>query len=471
MSLTDGTGAGLLPSHAMNEVMVIDDDEIRAEATALSLTEHGVQAAIAQSVPDTFRGTLVVLDRLLGDRLPRLSNIAPVIVTSASGSIAAAVRAIQQGAANYLELPVDGTQLAAAIEQANQLAPSKPQRTLANFPLIGESHAMQGLKDAIRKSAPTQSTVLVLGQSGTGKELVARALHAASERATAPLISINCATVPPELIEQELFGTETPTDRAQPGLVDAANGGTLFLDEIAELPSGAQARLLRVLNGEHRRVGSAVAQPVDIRLIAATHQNLAQRVQAGHFREDLYYRLNVVCLEIPPLRERVDDIMPIASWLLERSCKRLGKQGLAFAAEVRQLMLAYHWPGNVRELENAIERAVILSDDDGEITQQLLAIELSTTAPSTMTTAGSSELTSLEDYFVKFVQEHQDNLTETELAEKLGISRKSLWERRQRLNIPRRKTRKRGRRLDQNTTEQTGEGQASAAPTSKDAAS
>ncbi len=439
---------GLLPCRVMNDVTVIDEQRARAEAMALSLVEHGIHANATTTLAEASDDAcLIVLDHLVEERLAELAKHVPVIVTTETGSIAAAVAAMQQGAANYLPLPLDGAQLVAAVEQARQRQPQP--RSLASFPMIGDSVAMRSLKEAIAKTAPTDSTVLVLGQSGTGKELVARALHAASQRAGAPLISINCATVPADLIEHELFGSEGIAGTgAQPGLIDTANGGTLFLDEVAELPSPAQARLLRVLNGEHRRVGSSVTRPVDIRVIAATHQNLPQLVEAGNFRQDLYYRLNVVCFDIPPLCNRPEDIMPIANSLLQRSCQRLGKAGLHFSPDVQAVMLAYHWPGNVRELENAVERAVILSDDDGEITQQLLAIELSANAPSVSSPGGASEATSLEDYFVKFVQEHQDNLTETELAEKLGISRKSLWERRQRLNIPRRKTRKRGRRVD-----------------------
>jgi DNA-binding NtrC family response regulator len=316
--------------------------------------------------------------------------------------------------------------------------------------MVGASKPMLNLFDLIAKVAPTDSTVLIEGESGTGKELVARALHAASARRQAPLITLNCATIPAQLIESELFGH--PPDNAtsiqsgaRRGLLEAADGGTLFLDEIGELPGEVQARLLRVLqDGELREFGSTAARPINVRLITATHRDLRQLIANDQFRDDLYYRLNVVNLPIPPLRERGDDILRLAEAILRRTAERLSKSCSGFSAEANTTMLGYAWPGNVRELANAIERAVILSSG-GEIGADLLTIESAPVAIAE-TNPSTSDQTSIEDYFVRFVTAHQDQLTETELAEKLGISRKSLWERRQRLNIPRKKTRKRGPR-------------------------
>jgi len=212
----------------------------------------------------------------------------------------------------------------------------------------------------------------------------------------------------------------------------------------------AQARLLRVLQeGEIRRVGSTETRKVSVRLITATHRDLLALTQSGHFRNDLYYRLNVVSLNVPPLRDREDDILGLAQWILKKTCSKLDKPVLSFSAESEKAISQYAWPGNVRELENAIERAVILCDDH-VLSPELLAIEPVTTTPfPKVPTHNLEDNTSLEDYFVAFVQEHQDSLTETELAKKLGISRKSLWERRQRLEIPRRKTKTRGVRRNQ----------------------
>ncbi len=324
--------------------------------------------------------------------------------------------------------------------------------------LVGRSAAFKAALTALQRAAPSPIPVLLQGESGTGKELVARALHNLSKRAKAPMISVNCAAIPETLIESELFGHEkgafTGASAGRAGLVEAADGGTLFLDEIGELPLEAQARLLRVLQeGEIRRVGSVQSQKVDVRLIAATHRDLKSLAKIGQFREDLYYRLHVIALKLPALRERGADVNEIANAFLARQSARIGRNDLKFAADAEQAIRHYSWPGNVRELENAVERAVILCENP-EISADLLGIDIELSdleeedflglAPASGSTANTSheptEDLSLEDYFQHFVLEHQDHMTETELARKLGVSRKCLWERRQRLGIPRRKT-------------------------------
>jgi DNA-binding NtrC family response regulator len=315
---------------------------------------------------------------------------------------------------------------------------------------------MQKVFTLIRKVAPTETTVLIQGESGTGKELAARALHLLSPRARKPLISVNCAAIPESLIESELFGHEkgafTGAVSARTGLIEAADGGSLFLDEIGELPAEAQARLLRVLQeSEIRKVGSTQSRTVDVRMIAATHRNLKAMTRTGEFREDLYYRLNVMQIRIPPLRERRADILGLARRFLKRQASKLGRPELSLSPEAMQALERYRWPGNVRELENAIERASILTDGD-VITPAVLDLDSDSAdeyIPETLV-EGNNEQTpardvdssndlSLEDYFQHFVLENQDRMSETELAQKLGISRKSLWERRQRLGIPRKK--------------------------------
>ncbi len=436
----------------MTDVLLIDEQAERSAELALALKNQGVDAECLTHLPEQSQledcNCVVCLDSLLGDQLVSVAKLKPVVVLSENAKVPAAVTAMRQGASDYLALPCDLATLSAAVERA-RTAPTSGAGKLEHFPLIGSCAQMRELKASIAKAAPTDSTVLIQGLSGTGKELVARALHAASERAGAPLISINCATVPQNLIEAELFGRE-PLDNqgGHSGLIEAAEAGTLFLDEVAELPSAAQARLLQVTQGENRRVGSAATQSVDVRIIAATHRDLGELTQNGSFREDLYYRLNVIRLELPPLHQRQQDVVEIASWLLERTSRRLAKEGLSFSEDALDAMQRYHWPGNVRELENAVERAVILADPDSQITQSLLAIEPTQAEQAPGDPGADPDQTSLEDYFVRFVLDHQDQFTETELAEKLGISRKSLWERRQRLNIPRRKTRKRGPRRD-----------------------
>jgi len=294
--------------------------------------------------------------------------------------------------------------------------------------------------ERIRKAAPTDATVLVLGESGTGKELVARALHEASPRRNAPLIAVNCAAIPESLIESELFGHEkgafTGAVATQRGLVEAADSGTLFLDEIGELPPAAQARLLRVLQeGEIRRVGSPQARKVNVRLIAATHRDLPSLVAEGRFRSDLYFRLRVIEIRLPPLRERGEDIPDLAAFLLDKVAKRLNRAALTLAPDAVEALARYPWPGNVRELENAIERAVILAES-GDVTADLLAVEQVVAGGSAEAAADAGTL-SMEEHFRRVVADNQGRLTETELARLLGMSRKALWERRQRLGIPR----------------------------------
>jgi DNA-binding NtrC family response regulator len=373
----------------------------------------------------------------------------PVVLVDQVGDARRAVDAMKRGASDYIVAPFESDELVAAVEHAkSRLAKS----TLGPLNMVGASEPMLHLFELIAKVAPTDSTVLIEGESGTGKELVARALHAASLRRQAPLITLNCATIPAQLIESELFGHPTNDSAdiqpsARRGLLEAADGGTLFLDEIGELPAEVQARLLRVLqDGELREFGSTVARPVNVRLITATHRDLRQLITSDQFRGDLYYRLNVVNLPIAPLRQRGDDVLKLADAILSRTAERLSKPCSGFTQAAQAALLDYAWPGNVRELANAIERAVILCSG-GEIDADLLAIDSTPTAPLDASPPATDQ-TSLEDYFVSFVNANQEQLTETELAQRLGISRKSLWERRQRLNIPRKKTKKRGPRRD-----------------------
>lgn len=324
--------------------------------------------------------------------------------------------------------------------------------------LVFKDPRSQELLSRIERLAPSEANTLIIGETGTGKELVARHIHHLSRRGREPFVAVNCGAFAETLVESELFGHEkgafTGASAGRAGLVEAADGGTLFLDEIGELPLEAQARLLRVLQeGEIRRVGSVQSQKVDVRLIAATHRDLKNLAKAGQFREDLYYRLHVIALKLPALRERGSDVNEIANAFLARQSARIGRDDLHFSAEAEQAIRHYSWPGNVRELENAVERAVILSES-AEISAELLGIDIELSdledddiLDSTLALASANNASheptedlSLEDYFQHFVLEHQDHMTETELARKLGVSRKCLWERRQRLGIPRRKS-------------------------------
>lgn len=383
------------------------------------------------------------------------SSHTPILILSQDTSVANIVDAIKRGAEDYVAVPFNDTKLLKTIEALVKPQLSTKETTIHKIVrpegIIGESAPMLRLFKRINRVAPTEATVMILGESGTGKELVARALHDASKRQEQPMISVNCAAIPETLIESELFGHEkgafTSANAARKGLVEAADGGTLFLDEIGELPLEAQARLLRVLQeGEIRRVGSVESHKVNIRLIVATHRDLRQMAQNGQFREDLYYRLNVLEINLPPLRERSHDVILLAKAILEKMMVRSGTEKMLFSPQALLAISQHNWPGNVRELENAIERAVILSEDN-MVTPELLGLKNTTsatqplravlnTAQNPLAQQEANEL-SMQDYFLRFVLDHQNQMNETQLAQKLGISRKCLWERRKRLGIPR----------------------------------
>ncbi|MCL5041947.1 MAG: sigma-54 dependent transcriptional regulator [Gammaproteobacteria bacterium] len=468
----------------MSHILVVEDEAIirtalrrLLERNQYQVSEAGaVHEAQAQFNLDDF--DLIISDLRLpgepGTELIRKASNTPVLIMTSYASLRSAVDSMKLGAVDYIAKPFDHEEMLGTVArilqqrderkarqaqpQATEPTPETDKPADKDMPIIGSCPPMQTLFKRIRKVAPTDSTVLIQGESGTGKELVARALHEQSRRASAPMISVNCAAIPETLIESELFGHEkgafTGATAGRTGLVEAADGGTLFLDEIGELPLEAQARLLRVLQeGEIRRVGSVQSNKVDVRLVAATHRNLKAMARQGLFREDLFYRLNVIELRLPPLRERGDDVMLIAEALLARAARNMQTGPLHFTPEAAEAIRHYTWPGNVRELENAVERAAIMCDDS-DISTELLGIEpdldyeRTSQATSALETMRNSEPSvsqeptedlSLEDYFQHFVLEHQEHMTETELAQKLGISRKCLWERRQRLGIPRKK--------------------------------
>ncbi|RUR52089.1 sigma-54-dependent transcriptional regulator [Vreelandella populi] len=455
----------------MPRILIVEDEAIIRSALKRLLERHDYTVSEAGSAEDAAQLALCEFDLIISDlRLPgepgttliSAAAPAPVLIMTSYASMRSAVDALKQGAVDYIAKPFDHTELLETIERIlhqQSVQHSEPPAITddggSQQMMIGDCAAMQQVYTRIRKTAPADVTVLILGESGTGKELVARAIHQQSKRAKAPLISVNCAAIPETLIESELFGHEkgafTGASAARTGLVEAADQGTLFLDEIGELPLDAQARLLRVLQeGEIRKIGSVETRHVDVRLIAATHRDLRALSKSGEFRLDLYYRLNVMQIELPPLRERDDDVLQIADILLEKACKRHERPGLRLSRAARQDLRDYPWPGNVRELENALERGVILAeghlihpDDLGLGPVSPRAHASSTASNGEESPAEEEDDLSLEDYFQHFVLEHQDQMSETELAQKLGISRKNLWERRQRLGIPRKKTARR----------------------------
>jgi DNA-binding NtrC family response regulator len=437
----------------MSRLLIVEDDTVLRITLAHLFKCHDYQVVEVGSIADAKRELeaatfdVVIADLGLPDgsgmEIIPCADATPVLIIAGYASVRSAVEAMKLGAVDYIAKPVDDDELLRKIQHllSRQLLLRKVEALKVDTSshqlpgLVGSSPQMREVFRRVGKVAPTNATVLILGESGTGKELVARALHELSPRREAPVVAVNCAAIPENLIESELFGHEkgafTGAVATRRGLIETADGGTLFLDEIGELPIAAQARLLRVLQeGEIRRVGSTQARRVDLRLIAATHRDLERLVTEGRFRPDLYFRLRVMEIWLPPLRARGKDIEALADFLLDKTCRRLNRATLSFSLEAKRAMREHSWPGNVRELENTIERAVILCEG-GAITAELLALEMAGDARSI------ADDESLASYFRRFVLEHQGRLTETELARRLGISRKALWERRQRFGIPR----------------------------------
>ena len=318
-------------------------------------------------------------------------------------------------------------------------------RDVAMSPIVGASARMQRMLRLVARVAPTDSTVLILGESGTGKELVARSLHLLSRRAQGPFVPVNVGALPEALVESELFGyvrgafTNAAGERA--GLIEEADRGTLFLDEIGDMPLPAQVKLLRALeSGEVRRLGENASRVVDVRVIAATHRDLQTLIAEGRFRADLYYRLNVVQLELPPLRERREDIGLLASFFLDRAARRQERGALQFAPEAMALLEKYDYPGNVRELENAIEHAVTLSEGASIVATDLPAAIRSprllpraagaaTDAPNAPESAAARDRMSLDEvtreHVLRVLARHHGNATAA--GRQLGVSRTTLW--------------------------------------------
>jgi len=462
----------------MQNILVVEDESVIRTALRRLLERHDYKVSEAVSVAAAEADyrlsdfSLIISDLRLpgvpGTHLIKKAGSVPVLIMTSYASLRSAVDSMRMGAVDYVAKPFDHNEMIAAVQRIlTEHRPSKQNRAEEKAAsaeadgrvvngFIGNCPEMVTQFDRIEKIAPTDATALILGETGTGKELVARGIHLHSRRHDRPLISVNCAAIPETLIESELFGYEkgafTGANTNRTGLIEAADGGTLFLDEIGELPVEAQARLLRFIQeGEIRRIGSADSRKVDVRLICATHRNLQQLTQEGKFRQDLYYRVNVMRLQLPPLRERGKDILKLAEYILDKRCGELDKPGRHFSPMAIKAITTYTWPGNVRELENAVERAVILSESQ-EIDNESLGIDPELAQVSQLhgrkSTASSSRVgsydppedLSLEDYFQRFVLENQDSMSETELAQKLGVSRKCLWERRQRLGIPRKKS-------------------------------
>jgi two-component system response regulator HydG len=377
-------------------VLVVDDEPVLLKALEALLQRKGCQVTALDS-PITATQRLAQEDfdvALLDVKMPDLSGLelltavkhrrpeVEVIMMTGHATVETALAAVKAGAYDYLTKPFEDVELVArAVAKAaerkrlfdrnRELETALKQRdgAVPSDGLVGNSGPIRDVQRMIDAVAYSAATVLVNGESGTGKELVARALHAKSPRRSQPFVALNCGALTETLLESELFGhvkgAFTGAQRDQKGLFDAADGGTIFLDEIGDIPPATQVRLLRVLQeGELKRVGSAESIRVDVRVIAATHRDLPKLVKSGKFREDLFYRLNVIAIPIPPLRERIEDVPLLAHHFLRRYTERLGKKVKTLTPEAIELLCGYRWPGNVRELENALERAVVLCRGD-----------------------------------------------------------------------------------------------------------
>lgn len=383
-------------------ILVVDDDpdiatmledRLQASDYGTLIAQDGMQAIelIEREAPQ-----LMLLDldmpRLTGlevlKRLPKIraAEDLPVIVMTAHGSIESAVEAMKNGAYDFLTKPLDKDHLLLVIQKAlerdslkRQVACLKSEVDGRYTSIIGTSPNIRSVMEAAQRAAKSDAGVLLLGESGTGKELFARSIHQWSPRRVNPLIVINCVALTETLLENELFGHErgafTGADRLQKGKLEMADGGTVFLDEIGDMSLALQAKLLRVLQDrEFHRVGGTRLVSVNIRIIAATNKDLKQAVKNGHFREDLYFRLNVITLTLPPLRDRPDDLPLLAKFFLNRHAKEAKRHGMMFHPEAMNVMMQYTWPGNIRELDNVIARAVILSPTE-IIEPDLLAMD------------------------------------------------------------------------------------------------
>jgi len=443
----------------MGKILIVDDElnmrlvlsaMLKKEGFEISSASNGREALqILQSnkidvvitdlkMPDIDGMKLLTI---ISERYPEI----PVIMITAHGTIATAVEALKKGAFDYITKPFDLDDLKNIISKAiktrtlkeNEL--SLPPAEIERIGIIGVSPKTLDIFDAIKRVAPTTTTVMITGETGTGKELVAEAIHRNSPRKNNPLIKLNCAAIAATLMESELFGYEkgayTGAAITKPGKFELAHKGTLFLDEVAEIPREMQVKLLRVIQEqEFERVGGLRTIKVDVRIIAATNQNLARQVQTGNFREDLYYRLNVFPIDIPPLRARKEDILPLVDYFLEKFNRKLERL-VKMDDDVREMLLRYEWPGNIRELENLVERMMLLAKDN-RITLREIPDEFRASLDDISMVPADDNKKPFKEYMRDQVENVEKQIivkclddtgwNVTNAAKKMGLSRKGL---------------------------------------------
>lgn len=432
----------------MESVLIVDDAPDTLEVLDRNLTSKGYRVFSARSVSEATRILdLMPIDLVITDyKMPQVDGFdlvqyvndnfkeTEVMMITGYPSISGAIRAIQEGASDYLEKPFTEEELFKAVDQAfarlqeRRAAHTRFDRTKVGvYGIIGESESMLKVFDAISKAASTSANALITGESGTGKELVARAIHYRSERASFPFIPVNCGGIPEGLLESELFGhvkgSFTGASSSRDGFFQAADRGTIFLDEISETSLRMQVKLLRVLQDkEVRVVGNPQPRKIDVRIVAATNKNLRNLIDRGLFREDLFYRLSIININVPPLRDRGNDVLLIARDFISKYSKELGQEYLEFSENALRVLKTYSWPGNVRELENLIQRLMVMTDHKVIKTPDL---------PSLMR-ASLPRRTDLFRTLEEVILEHIQNVlsgvggNKSKAAEILGIDRKTL---------------------------------------------
>ena len=448
------------PFYSVNKkILIVEDEVLFARAVAKRLQKDGFECGHAETIEDArilnkqLEPDLVLLDMRLpdGNGLDLLTEFVakgiPTIVMTAFGDVTDAVNAMKLGAIDYLKKPIDLEELLLIVkkneknsELQNRLDYSKQRDTHATdgVQLIGDSPAMQSVRQQINRISQlsnmtdaTPPTVLIVGETGTGKDVAARFLHSACANSDRPFVHVDCASLPAELIESELFGHEkgafTNAVAARPGLIESAEDGTIFLDEIGELPLALQAKLLNVLERRKvRRLGSTKERPVPARIIAATNRDLHDMVNEGRFRSDLYYRLNVITMYMPPLRDRGDDIVQLSNYFKMLTEKRYGLEKREFSANAVEMIKQYPWPGNVRELRHQISRAVLLSSQSQIVASDLALPGVSAVTPVTIEkTDAQMTLDVAEKAMLLSALEHARNNV-SQAARQLGITRMTM---------------------------------------------
>ncbi len=450
------------------KILVVDDEEIIRETLSFVLKNEGFQVVEADNgktaleyirkdyfdliITDLEMPGVKGLDLL--EEVKKISIQTSVIIITAYGSLETAIKALRNGASDYLLKPIEFDEITIKIKRIleyksllieNRLLKNEIQRTFDFENIVGKSPAIQNVYNIIQTVAETDSTVLITGKSGTGKELVARALHFKSKRKNKPFVALNCGAISENLIESELFGHKkgsfTGAVSDKDGFLKAANGGTLFLDEISEMPLQLQVKLLRVLQEkEFTPVGTTQSLPVDVRFVASTNRDLQLEITEGRFREDLFFRLNVVEIKLPSLKERVEDIPLLADHFLNKYRKELGKNVKAIDSEAMHALMNYEWRGEVRELENVIERAVIFAKSDFITLDDLPAIFKLDYKPLSATDFQNAD-TSLDAVMRKYEREYilrilkNNNFDKEKTAEIINVGLSTLYRKLKELDI------------------------------------